>query len=355
MGLLSNFIKNKDQKVIGVDIGSSSVKIVQLHKTSGKVYLDSYGEFSLASYVNKVVGQATSLPIEKIVAGTSSLLLDSNINTKVAGMAIPFRSSMVSLIKMPKVPEKQLNEMVPIEARKYIPSSLDEVTLDWSVIGTTEVSGVEQLKILLVAIHNNIIEKYKQISEGVKLDILFYEIEVFSAARALLNTDFSKPSIIIDMGANSTNFYVILEGNIEVSHTIGRGSQDISAAISKSSGLDIKEAEMVKRDIGLSKNNPNIKKAVEMNLEYIFAEIERLITNYQNKNSLAIDEVILSGGGSALKGLGEFVSERLSIKTRVARPFDSVIAPEFLQETLSEIGPSFSVAVGVALRGLQDN
>src|SRR3989338_8528365 len=122
------------QSVLGIDIGSSSIKIVQLRKKAGQAILETYGELALGPYSGLEIGRATHLPADKLSEALNDVLRESNTTTKKCGIAIPLSSSMVSLVEMPAVPPSQLSTMIPLEARKYIPVPISEITLDWWVI-----------------------------------------------------------------------------------------------------------------------------------------------------------------------------------------------------------------------------
>ena len=129
--VFGNLFKKTESSAIGVDIGPSSIKIVQLKKQGGKAVLETYGALSLGPYAGIEVGRATRLPPQKIAEAITDLIREANITTKQSGMSIPMSSSLVTVIQVPNVDQKELAQMIPIEARKYIPISISEVTLDW--------------------------------------------------------------------------------------------------------------------------------------------------------------------------------------------------------------------------------
>ena len=132
----SNLFSKQSKSVLGIDIGSSSIKMVQLRKKGGHAILETYGELALGPYTGKPVGEAVNLPLEKIIEAINDMLKEKevNITTRVSGIAIPFASSLMAVIEMPAVPQKQLAQMVPLEARKYVPVPISEVALDWYII-----------------------------------------------------------------------------------------------------------------------------------------------------------------------------------------------------------------------------
>src|SRR3989344_359975 len=143
---IGSFTTKKSQSVLGIDIGSSSIKIVQLSRKNGHAVLETYGELALGPYAGKSVGEATNLPQEKIIEAIADMLKEKEVNvtTRVCGVAIPFASSLMAVIEMPAMPVKQLESMIPIEARKYIPVPISEVTLDWYIIPKDRNPDTEQ-------------------------------------------------------------------------------------------------------------------------------------------------------------------------------------------------------------------
>ena len=364
MSLLSDIFKKKNTSALGIDIGSSSIKVVQLQKRGDKAILQTYGELSLGPYGGVSIGQSTNLSTEKITQAMTDLLAEKEvaISTRVCGLAIPFKASLLSIIEMPAIGQKELTSMVPIEARKYIPVPITDVTLDWSIIPKSEVEEIPVIKgenkiktvnILLVAIHNNIINQYKEIVSKTDLNAKFFEIEVFSSMRAILE-GVQGPLMIFDMGASTTKLYMVDRGLIQHSHTINRGSQDMTANIGRTLNVSIEEAEVIKRSIGLGKtvDGIDLSETVSVVADSIFSEANRFLFEFQKKNNKNIKSVFLTGGGSALRGFRDLAAQNFKVEVVSGNPFEKVEVPAFLENILKETGPEFTVAVGCALRCL---
>jgi type IV pilus assembly protein PilM len=367
MALFGSFFSSlfkKENSVLGIDVGSSAIKIVQIKKKRGRAVLETYGELALGPYAGIEVGRSTNLPVEKLAEAVKDVLRESKTTTKNCGMALPLSASLISFISIPPVPEKQIAEVVSLEARKYIPVPLDEVMLDWSPIpkedayvSDDESTSTEKqsMDFLVVAIHNEYLSNYQSIVSLSGLQPSFYEIELFSSTRAVVehgvHTD-----MVIDLGARSTKLYIIERGILRASHIINKGSQDITLAISKALSIPVAEAENMKRNFGL-KGGPEYKELTEiitLNLDYIFYEANSTLLNYQKKYSKNVSKVILTGGGVLLKGF--FDLAKISFQTDVvyADPFNKLETPAFLADEFSRAGPEFSVAIGAAIRRLSE-
>ncbi len=360
------FHKSTDSAV-GIDIGPSSVKVVQLEKKKGRAILKTYGALSLGPYAGVEVGRATRLPPDKVAQAIVDILREANTTTKKCGLSISMSSSLVTVMEIPTVDPKELPQMIPIEARKYIPIPISEVSLDWSIIPQQEVGisefelGTERevarpkTSVLVVAIHNEAIAYAQQIVQLSGVDAGFFEIEIFSTIRSVLDREVD-PVMIIDMGSGATKIYIVDRGILRVSHVITQGSQDLTLSVSKALSISVDEAEKIKRAKGLTLgiDNTDAMGVMSTSLNYIFSEVNRVVLNYQKRFNKNISKTVLTGGGAVLKGFAEVARQELQMDVLLADPFSKVEAPAFLEKILKQSGPEFAVSVGLALRRLQD-
>ena len=209
--------------------------------------------------------------------------------------------------------------------------------------------------VLIVAIHNESIAKYQDIVKKGLLNASFFEIEIFSTMRSSLDQE-TTPVMIFDMGAALTKLYIVEKGVIRSSHTINRGSQDVTLAISKALAVPMDKAEVLKRDPNLGGNSDNreVMEAVSLILDYVFSEASRVLYAYQKKYSKNISKIVLVGGGVGLSGFKDRAHKAFQSEIVSGDPFSKVEAPAFLDGVLKTVGPEFAVAVGVALRRLQE-
>jgi type IV pilus assembly protein PilM len=352
---------------LGVDIGSSAIKVVQLKKKNGKAVLETYGAISLGPYGNTDIGQVTNLQTDDIVKALLDVIKESNVTVKNGVMAIPSSSSLIFMISLPdKITEDKLASVIPIEARKYIPVPISEVTLDWfvlpkdaessenDIVNKTSISKLPESKteVLVVAIHNDILTRYQEILKKTEIHSESFEMEIFSNIRSSFVHDLA-PVLIMDFGASKTKLSLIEEGIVHVFHVVNRGGSDITKNIAASIGTSFSEAEKLKREVGLDLNiNPEVADIVRLSTEYIFADANSVVFAYQKKYNKNISKVILTGGGSLTRGLMEKAVSNFHTEVVYSNPFSKTEAPAFLEPILNVSGPEFSVAVGLALRQL---
>ncbi|MFC1756932.1 type IV pilus assembly protein PilM [Patescibacteria group bacterium] len=346
----------KNRSVVGVDIGSSSIKIVQLRKERERAVLETYGELAIGPYVKRSVGEIVQISEKIAVTMIKDLFKESGASATDVAVAIPVKSSFITAVKLPIVDGKNMDDIIRFEARKYIPVPLGEVEMDWWVLnreGEATASKKQMADILLVVIYKEIIRKYRNILTKAGLKVKLFEIEIFSGWRSL-NFRPTAPVLVLDLGASTTKMSIVEKGLLGSSHTIDKGAQAITDAISKSLGISFERAEEMKHKIGLSPNpeHRELVKVAEPILDFIFAEAKQFAHSYSRKYGSSVGQVILSGGGALLNGITDVAVKNLGVEVVVADSFSKLDYPPFLQGVLKEIGPTFSTAIGLALRGL---
>ena len=369
--IMFSIFKKKAKTFLGVDVGSSSIKLVQLSNKGGVISLDTYGTISLGPYAKTSIGMAVSLPDKVLAEAFLDLRQEAEVTTDTAAFSIPFRASLVSLISLPISLKNKVKEVIPYEARKYIPVPISEVSLDWYIVPSrlfsnqntffdteeetkTSDSDGKDFKVLLVAVHNTELEKYKMISNDIKMGVKFFEIEVFSTLRSVAPRNYY-PTLIVDIGSKTTKFYVVESGIILKSYFINHGGQSVNESIAKLTGVSFDVAEEVKREDGVNAKDPQTHQAISLVLEEILREANRSIRDFETTYQKSVGKVIFTGGGSSIKGLGNLANSILNIESEIANPFSSIKVPDSLEKILREAGPEFSVALGVALRGIEES
>ncbi|MEK7101873.1 MAG: type IV pilus assembly protein PilM [Patescibacteria group bacterium] len=364
MAFFSDLFAKKEKSVLGVDIGSSSLKVVQLRKEHGQAVLETYGELALGPYGGSEVGQATNLSAEQVTETLKDLLREAKVTTKTCGVSIPFARSLLALVTLPyrKDPAEQ-KTVIELEARKFIPVPISEVQLDWFVVPRPDPAQFtegdphntpathETIEVLVVAVHNDELSLLQSVIASAGLEASFYELEIFSTIRAVVEEQV-RPVMVLDVGAASTKTYIIEYGVVVLSHALSVGSQDITRAISVSSNVSIARAEALKKEKGLG--DVDTLGGAEFVFSRIFSEARRVLTQYETAHKKSVTSIVLTGGGGVTKELATYAKNIFSIDVRVADPFKKTETPAFMRPILEKIGPEFAVAVGLALRKLEE-
>lgn len=337
---------------LGVDIGSSSIKVVELSKSGKRIRLENYIEAQSLPKKPFLTYRETSatLSSQDIAQTLQFILKQSNIKTKKAIFTIPDFSSFFTWFDLPKMEEEEIPEAIKYEARQHVPFPLSEVTLDWQIIG--DGGKEEKLKILLVAVHNEIINQYSKIALLCQFELQALEAEVFALSRSSVKEK-NKIIALVDIGARTTTCSIIDNGVLKRSYSFDISGEELTHIISRSLNVDFQKAEEIKKNYGIFSKEKSLKEILLPLLGLILTEVKKVLENFYQSESKGVQKIILSGGGVLLSGLKEYFEEDLKKEVEIASPFSGIFYPPVLEKTLKEIGPSYAIAVGAALRGLE--
>jgi type IV pilus assembly protein PilM len=362
------FLRGKKNHFIGIDFGTSSIKVVELSYKNQKASLENYGVINLDWMSSGTERQDAlkRIPYEQRLGDSlKSVLARMKLKSGSAYVAIPGFSGLITIIELPEMQNEELTKAIHFEAHKYIPSSLDEIAMSWEVIEHVGNTGAplsqmlekeansKKIRVLLVAAPKKDIELYDKFVAGNNLKVNAIELETFSLIRSLVGDDGGN-FLIVDIGSRATNIVLVEKGIAIVNRNIDVGGNEITAAIADSMNISKQRAEDFKKsekDILNSKESRLVIPA----LESIANESKRILNAYKAKNQNArIDGVLLSGGTSKMKGLEEYFTHLLETKVMLGNPWRRVTTQDNARGLVAELGGSFSVVLGLALRGLEE-
>ena len=350
--------------ILGIDIGTTSAKIVQLRKDASGPVLETYGVIDLSSYADLAEGERVKLRPERSGAALLDLLSAVAGNARAGGMAVQLSSTFTALLDTPRRDREQMARIIPLEAKRLVPVPLDNVSLDWRVLdkppeerpfeqAESGASLVPQTqKVLLIAVRNEALDECRAVADSAHLSILLYEVEMFSAARATKKLP-GESVLLIDLGASATKVYALDEhGEPTLAHLIDKGGAAISRLILESGLSHFSEAETLKRKEGVEGSTQAAGIAAK-ELTGVFEEALRLVRDYDALGKTRIRRAVLTGGGALMPGIAALAHQTLGLEVELASPLLSVQGPEILADRLADVGPLYAVATGLALRALQ--
>jgi len=299
---------------------------------------------------------SNSLAENDVARAIRAIIAEAKIKTKTANFSIPDFSSFFTSFELPPMSKEELPEAVRYEARRHIPLPISEVTLDWQIVEeeASRQKGLP-LKILVVAVPNEVINQYQRIASLSHLKLRALEAEVFSISRALITARKKEEVIcLIDIGAQSTTCSIVDRGILKMSHSFDVSGNELTNIISKSLGVSYNEAEELKQKIGLNPSEQKIKEILTPLIDLMIDETDKMSKSFYQAEGKRIQRIIIAGGSARMPGLISYFSENLKPEKgiEIANPFSNIFYPPILEETLQEMGPSFSIAVGIALREL---
>lgn len=344
--------RTANNRYVGIDIGSSSIKVVELQNRDNVVTLTTYGELELGPYDNeKPVGELVVLPPQIERQALVDILRESAIKAQNAVFAMPLSSSFVTIMPISASLDEDITPRVRVEARKYIPIPIAEVTLDWAEVESKASNdSIETRDILLAAIQNDALKRFTNLMETVEFGTPPIEIECFSAIRSLY-TEAEIDVAIIDVGAVSTKLYITRAGLLQRMHRVRAGGALFTEKMASELNISFDEAELLKRTI--TSDHPQFgifQKQHQGAYDRVLKEFHQVIREYEERTGVELETVYLIGGGALFPGFEAYVSSHLNRTAVIAKPFNKVAYPAFMEDTMNSIGSSFAVALGAALR-----
>ena len=354
------------KKFLGVDIGTSYIKIVEISRSGNKQKLENYGFLSATAFNEKPFWtfekNSLSLSTQNIAKAIEIIIQEAGIKTRQVIFSVPDFATFFTNFELPMMTKKELEQAVQYEAKQHIPLSLKEVFLDWQVtegkvLREKEKSFAQQekIKILLVAVSNEIIKQYQEIAKISQLKLVSLEAEVFSLARVLNKKNEKGPIALIDIGARSTTCSIIKAGKLENSYSFEMSGEELDEKIAEKFKISYVEAEKLKKKYGLLVGNEedkskDFRQILFPLIDVILIEIEKTFNNFYKKEGIDIQKIILTGGGILLPGLKEYFQIKLKREIVIFQPFSVLDYPPVLEKKLKEIGPGYAIAIGAALR-----
>lgn len=346
----------KNRPSVGIDIGTTSIKIIELRKEGKNIVLMNYGEYKRIRNKKTFPFHTNSFSFqeEEVAEAIKSLLAETKIETKEASFSLPAFSSFFTVIELPKMPLNEIAGAIQYQSYKYIPLPLQEVVLDYELI-EDENTGEDKLKALLIAVPKDLVEKYYKVAKILNMSLRALEVETFSETRALVGED-KEPTVIVNIGDRSSNITVVDYGFIRICHSIEFSGFYLTKSISEALNVSFLRAEELKKEKGITPEVGSLASGpIFPVVDKIIFNMQKVINTYLSQNPRReIKKIILSGGGASMPGLLEYFYSKTNIKTERAQCFSTIKYPPSLEKAIQEMNTSFSVSIGLATEGLQE-
>jgi len=376
---------------VGVDIGSSMVKVVQLRRSGKDIELEKFAMEPIFAGRDKKAG---GLDLKELKTSATRRALEmAGISAKYAISSVSGESIIVRYIQLPEMPENELKNALRWEAEEYIPFRIDEVNLDSVILGRAEGEGEGKVDVLLVSAKKDLINEHLDIINQVGLTPLIVDVDSF----AFLNCfeinhapDTSEVVALINIGAEITNINVYMGGTSRFSRDISIAGDSITNSIAGKLNIDFPKAESLKvsqgapqvsseetseeedegllasirgtvekitgEDLGDDSQEAICQKVIRNNLQNLLGEISRSIQFFENQpTGRTVQRVVLGGGTSRMRNVVPFFSKELGLPVEVIDPLRRITVRSGLQSDVSSAQEMLGVVIGLALRKVVEN
>jgi len=347
----------RSKDAVGLDIGASSVKAVQLKRGRGVHELVRLG---IAPLHPETIVDGVIMDSGTVISAIQQIFAENQIKTKDVVVAVSGHSVIVKKIRVTKMKREELEEAIPFEAEQYVPYAIEDVNLDFQVLENADPSANE-LDVLLVAVKKDIVNDYLSIISTAGLNAVVVDVDAFALENAFelaYETDRDQVVGLVNLGAAVMNINILQGGFSEFTRDSPIGGTRYTESIQKMLGLSYEQAETLK--LGGEVDGRTLRDAqpaIDMVNAEAAGEIRRSFDFFRSSShSDTIHRVFLSGGCARLPGLVEYLSENLEIPFEVANPLRTIKAdPKKIDPAyLETIAPQLAVSVGLALRQAGD-
>jgi type IV pilus assembly protein PilM len=348
----------KKPPLVGIDISSSAVKVLELSKTGEHFRVERYAVEPLPQ--NAVVEHKIT-EVEPVANAVERAIKRSGTRCKHVAVAIPGAHVITKVIKMPAgMSDQERQSQVELEADHYIPYPLDEVNMDFQVLGPSE-NNPEEVNVIIAACRKEIVDDYLAVIQSPGLTPAVVDIETFAVENAyeliashMPGGGMEKTVAVLDVGATTSNINVMHNGRSVYTRDHAFGGRQLTEEIQRRYGLSYEEAGLAKKQGGLPDNYQT--DVLRPFMEAMCQEIMRALQFFYSSSPFnSVDQILLAGGCAQIAGIDELVAARIGVPTMVSNPFASMsLASRIKPQLLSNDAPSLMVSCGLALRSFDE-
>ncbi len=351
----------KAKNVIGLDIGSNAIKLVQL-KESKRGY--SLQNFAMSQLPPEAIIDGALMNSTVIVATIRDMMQAQRLRSKEVGIAISGHSVIIKKITLPAMTDEELEESIQWEAEQYIPFDINDVNIDVQVL-TPEAAEQGQMDVLLVAAKKDMINDYLAVVQEAGLTPMVVDVAAFCVENSF-EVNYEKPTtetvVLVNIGASVININVISEGITSFTRDVSMGGNQFTEEIQKQLNVSHDEAEALKLGGGGAADADSVvpqevERVIAAVSENLAGEIQRSLDFYAaTAADSQISRIYLSGGTCKLPSLYKVIENKVGVPVEILNPFRNIeFDPKrFDPEYIREVGPAAAVAVGLALRTPDD-
>lgn len=350
-------IFGRKKGVIGLDVGSSSIKLVELGDSKNGFKLQNVGMLPLPP---EAIVDGALMDSVTIIDTIRELIAQTKTRTKDVITSVSGHSVIVKKISLPVMSEAELEESIQWEAERYIPFDINDVNLDFQIFGSNA-ENPEVMDVVLVAAKKDIINDYVSVITEAGLNPVIIDVDAFAIENMLaINYEIEKDETIAiaNVGASITNINILKNNMTAFTRDIFKGGNQITEEIQRQLHVDYDEAERIKIGSKIdTTSQPVIQSVMKEASESLALEIGNSIEFFQSTSTYEkINKLYLSGGGAKIKDFDIILQQQIGIPVEIVNPFKKIeySDKDFDLEYLREIGPMMAVGVGLATRKVGD-
>jgi len=342
--------------IIGLDIGSREIKAVQLKEVKAGYELEKLG---VAPLLPELIVDGSILDSLRVVEAIKQLVSNNNITAKDVSIAVSGHSSVIiKRVALPQMAEEELSESIKFEAEQYVPFDIEDVNLDFQILGQREEQ--DQMDVIIVAVKKDKINEYVSVVREAGLNPVIVDVDTFALENMYeINYEINAEDNIalINIGAGTINMNIIKGGTSVFTRDSSVGGNLHTEALQKGFTISYDDAERLKQGEAIEGvSQEDVSSVLTSASEDVISEISRSLDYFRSATSQGdVNEIVLSGGCALIKDFVPLLSERIGVNVNIIEPFKNINVPDsFNKGFLKKVGPVVAVATGLALRRVGD-
>ncbi|HKU19211.1 MAG TPA: type IV pilus assembly protein PilM [Candidatus Saccharimonadales bacterium] len=333
----------------GLDIGTTAIRLVQLH---GNGPVKSLVRYAYVPVDSKLVLSDSKTDQQHLSQVIKELLDQARMNTRNVAVGIPSQRVFTAVVDFDRLPPAELAKAIRYQADSLIPTPLEKSKIDWAVIGDSP-KDKTKVEVLLSSVENDFVEQRLDLLESIGLDVIAFEPDNLALTRALIAGDAPQAQMVLDIGSKSTDLVVTMGGAPRLTRAIPTGAESIIRTAAQNLNIDDKQARQFVFKFGLSKDKleGRIYDAVIGTVDLLVGEIDKSIKFFQSRYTASpVTRIVVTGGASALPEFPLHLANKFGIEVEIGNAWRNVSFAPDRQNELLAVSNHFGVAAGLAER-----
>lgn len=333
----------------GLDIGTTAIRIVELKGGGPVKQLVKYATAPIDSKLAQSDAKADQIKVAQAVAG---VIAGAGITSRNVAVGLPSQKVFTTVVDIDKMSNDDLAKSIRFQADSLIPTPISESKIDWSMLGPSP-KDTNKMEIILTSVSNEYVEGRLDMLESIGLNVIAFEPDNLALARAFAAPDATLPQLVLDIGQNSTDIVILMNGLPRLTRNLGTGTAAMVRAVTQNLNIDEAQARDLIFKFGLSRDRleGQLFNALSSTIEILVSDLEKSIKFFAGRyNNAKLDRVIVGGDASVIPEFANSIANRLAVNVEIGNAWRNVTFASNMQNELAPLAHSFGVAVGLAER-----
>ncbi len=335
-----------------LDIGTTSIRVVQLKGSEGNWSLERYGVVPVDIRISNSDASGDQRKLGELIM---TVIGQSGISAKDVIVGIPSNKMFATVIDMPEMPANEMITTIKYQAEQYIPMSIEEAKIDWAILGKS-VNDQSKTEVLLASVTNKFSEERLDLVEGLGLNVIAIEPDSIALTRSLLPGGVKDARLIVEIGDFATDIVMTFSDSPRLIRSLPSGMQTMVKAVAQNLNIQPLQATQFILKFGMQadKLEGQVLRSLSSTVDQFVGEIVKSIKFFQTRYpNVPVGGMIVSGFGVTIPALGSYISEKIGLPTELGNPWSKVKVSQSDQAKLQDLSSQFSVAIGLAERGFE--